>query len=47
MVSARISLARLGKTFIFTYALSKPYIYPDKLPGILLSGNSGNKNHLL
>ncbi len=29
------TLERLGKTFILVYAPSKPYFFPDKIPGIL------------
>ena len=33
------TLERLGKTFIFAYAPSKQYIYPDKIPDILRKDN--------
>ena len=31
------TLDRMGKTFVFTYAPSKPYIFPEKIPRILRS----------
>jgi hypothetical protein len=29
------TLQRMGKTFLFTYAPSKPHIFPDKIPAVL------------
>ena len=33
------TLERMGKTFIFTYAPSKPYLFPEKIPDILRPHN--------